>query len=310
MVIPTNRLHMDSGAQLLGIAAALGSAASWAVGAVLFKRVGEEMSPVGMALAKGAMSVVLLGLAVCAFGFLPMESTAMWQLVLSGLIGIAIGDILFFRALQHLTAVAMLVLMVVGQVLTILLALVFLHEVPSAMEWVGMGFVLAGVCVALSADLGGEKRSSSWRGVMFGLASVACMSVSVIITKGPVEHLPSLQATFVRMAAGTLGVFAAGLVSGQMGGWLAPLRNGRFFMNFLMAVCVVTFGGFWLSVFAIKHLDVAVANTLNSTEPIFVIPLAYFVLKETISVRSVIGAVSVVTGVALILLHSPIKPTS
>lgn len=306
----THSFQMDSGEKLLGIAAALGSAASWAVGAILFKRVGEEMSSFGMTLAKGAMSVVLLGTAALVVGFLPMDSAALGQLVLSGLIGIAIGDILFFRALQDLTAVAMLVLMVVGQVFTIMLALVFLHEVPSMMEWAGMACILTGVCIALSADLGGEKKSSSWRGVMFGLASVACMSVSVIITKGPVEHLPSLQATFVRMAAGTLGVFAAGLVSGQMSGWLAPLKNGRFFINFLMAVCVVTFGGFWLSVFAIKHLDVALANTLNSTEPIFVIPLAYFVLKETINVRSVIGAICVVAGVALILLHSPIKPTS
>ncbi len=297
---------MDSGEKLLGIAAALGSAASWAVGAILFKRVGEEMSSFGMTLAKGAMSVVLLGTAALVVGFLPMDSAALGQLVLSGLIGIAIGDILFFRALQDLTAVAMLVLMVVGQVFTILLALVFLHEVPSTMEWVGMACILAGVCIALSADLGGERQSSTWRGVMFGLASVACMSVSVIITKSPVEQLPSLQATFVRMAAGTLGVFAAGIISGRMRGWLAPLRNGRFFANFSLAVGVVTFGGFWLSVFAIKHLDVSVANTLNSTEPIFVIPLAYFVLKERISSRSVVGAISVVAGVSLILMHSPV----
>lgn len=302
-----NSLSMDSGEKLLGIAAALGSAASWAVGAILFKRVGEAMSSSGMTLAKGAMSVVLLGIAAAVVGFMPMDHTSLWQLVLSGLIGIAIGDILFFKALQDLGPVAMLVLMVVGQVLTILLALLFLHEVPSTHEWIGMGFILLGVCIALSVDLAGEKKASGWRGVMFGLASVACMSVSVIITKGPVEHLPSLQATFVRMAAGTAGVFAAGLISGQMAGWLAPLKNGRFFTNFLLAVAVVTFGGFWLSVFAIKHLDVAIANTLNSTEPIFVIPLAYFVLKERINIRSVIGAVSVVAGVALILLNSPVK---
>ena len=46
---------------------------------------------------------------------------------------------------------------------------------------------------------------------------------------------------------------------------------------------------------------------LNPAEPIFVIPLAYFVLKERIKIRSVIGAISVVAGVALILLNSPVK---
>lgn len=308
--ITTNNLPMDSGEKLFGISAALGSAASWAVGAILFKRVSETMSSSGMTLAKGALSVVLLGIVAAAAGFAPVDRAVLWQLVLSGLIGIAIGDILFFKGLRELSPVAMLVLMVAGYVLTTLLALVFLREMPSPTEWAGMGCIMAGVCVALSVDLAGEKQASTWRGVMYGLGSVMCMSVSMIMIKGPVEHVPSLQATFVRMAAGTAGVFAAGLISGQMRGWLAPLKNPQFFTKFFIAVSVVTFGGFWLSVYAIKHLDVALANTLNSTEPIFVIPLAYFVLKEKISPRSVIGAISVVAGVALILVKLPVQQTS
>ena len=305
----TNSLHMESGDKLLGIAAALGSAASWAVGAILFKRLGEQMSSFGMTLAKGAVSVVLLGIAVWATGFESMDSQTVMLMVLSGVVGIALGDTFFFQALKDLSPVSMIVLMVVGQVLTILLALIFLQEMPSPMEWIGISCILAGVGITLSADLTGERSPSGWRGVMFGLASVVCMSVSVIIAKVPLDHMSSIQATFARMGSGTLGVFLVGMLSGQVGGWLAPLRNGAFLVNFLLAVCVVTFGGFWLSMFAIKHLDVAVANTLNSTEPIFVIPLAYFVLKEKINTRSVIGAISVVAGVALIFLNSPTKPT-
>ena len=44
---------------------------------------------------------------------------------------------------------------------------------------------------------------------------------------------------------------------------------------------------------------------LNPAEPIFVIPLAYFVLEEKIGVRSVIGVVGVVARVALIVLNGP-----
>jgi drug/metabolite transporter (DMT)-like permease len=306
----TNSLHMESGDKLLGIAAALGSAASWAVGAILFKRLGEQMSSFGMTLAKGAVSVILLGIAVWATGFESMDSHTVMLMVLSGVVGIALGDTFFFQALKDLSPVSMIVLMVVGQVLTILLALIFLQEMPSAMEWIGISCILAGVGITLSADLTGERSPSGWRGVMFGLASVVCMSVSVIIAKVPLDHMSSIQATFARMGSGTLGVFLVGMLSGQVGGWLAPLKNRAFLANFLLAVCVVTFGGFWLSMFAIKHLDVAVANTLNSTEPIFVIPLAYFVLKEKINTRSVIGAISVVAGVALIFLNSPTQPTN
>jgi len=294
---------MESGEKILGIAAALGSAASWAVGAILFKKLGEQMSSFGMTLAKGAMSVVLLGIAVCVFGMDTMDGNTLLLLLLSGLIGIAAGDTFFFRALKDISPVSMIVLMVVGQVLTILLAVIFLHETPSVMEWTGISLILAGIFVTLSADLSGERRSSGWRGVMFGLAAVVCMSVSYIIIKIPLENISSLQATFMRMASGTVGVFLVGMMSGQVGGWLAPLKDGAFLAKFCVAVCVVTFGGFWLAIYAMKHLDVAVANTLNSTEPIFVIPLAYFVLKERITTRSVLGALTVVAGVALIFLN-------
>ena len=301
---------MDYSGKVLGIAAALGSAASWAVGAILFKRLGEQMSSFGMTLAKGAASVVLLAAAVWMTGFESMDGHTLMLVTLSGVIGIALGDTFFFRALKDLSPVSMIVLMVVGQVLTILLALVFLHETPSAMEWAGITCILAGIGITLSADLTGERSPGGWRGVMFGLASVVCMSASIIIAKGPLDHMSSVQATFVRMGSGTLGVFLLGLMTGQVGGWLAPLKHGSFLARFLLAVCVVTFGGFWLSMFAIKHLDVAIANTLNSTEPIFVIPLAYFVLKEKITIRSIVGAFSVMTGVVLLFLNSPIKSTS
>jgi len=39
--------------RLLGMSAALGSAASWAIGSILFKRIGETVTPFGMTLSKG-----------------------------------------------------------------------------------------------------------------------------------------------------------------------------------------------------------------------------------------------------------------
>lgn len=294
--------------KILAITAALGSAASWALGAVLFKRVGEKMSPFAMTMAKGFASLLLLGAAMLMVGYVPMDGHSLMLLVLSGLIGIALGDSFFFKALGDLGPVSMLVLMMAGQVLTILLALVILQEMPRPAEWAGMALILAGVVVALSTDLKGDARPSGRRGIVYGIAAMVCMAVSIIIAKGPLDQVPSLQATFIRMGAGSVLVLGMGMMSGKVGTWMEPLRDGKFFAHFLLAVGVVTFGGFWLSMYAIKHLDVALANTLNSTEPIFVIPLAFFLLKEKIAIASVIGAVLVIIGVALVFFapgHAP-----
>ena len=76
--------------QLIGIAAALGSAASWALGSVLFRRLGDELPPVALTFAKGSASVILLGAALLLIGFNPLSAEVWGLLILSGLLGICL----------------------------------------------------------------------------------------------------------------------------------------------------------------------------------------------------------------------------
>ena len=284
----------------IGIAAALGSAASWALGAILFKRIGESMSPLAMTLAKSVVSVILLGIALLFLGFSSITPHNLWLLVASGLIGIALGDTLFFAALQHLGPQTLVVLMMVGQVVTALLALVFLGERPSAAAWGGIACVLVGVTIVLWANLSGEGQRSRTRGIVLGLLSVGCMSVSVILAKQGLDTASAMQETCVRMLAGALGIALYGLLTGQVRAWFAEGRNARLAGPFLFAVSVVTFGGFWLSLLALNHVPVATANTLNSLEPVFVLPLAAIFLKEKITLAQIVGTLAALAGVIVL----------
>lgn len=284
----------------IGIAAALGSAASWALGAILFKRIGESMSPLAMTLVKSAVSVVFLGVALAFLGFSSVTSHNLWLMIASGLVGIAVGDTLFFAALQHLGPQTLVVLMMVGQVFTALLALVFLGERPSAAAWGGIACVLVGVTIVLWANLSGPRQPSRARGIVLGMLSVVCMSVSVIMAKEGLQTASAMQGTFVRMAAGAVGLALFGLFTRRLGAWAGSFREARLAGSFLVAVCVVTFGGFWLSLVAIKNLTVAVANTLISLEPVFVLPLAAIVLKEKITPLQIVGTLAAVAGVIVL----------
>jgi len=152
--------------------------------------------------------------------------------------------------------------------------------------------------------LSGEDQASKFAGVAWGLAAVVCMAVSVIIAKEALESVDSVQAAFVRMLAGTVGIFLFGQATGQMDSSLKYLLDRRFAALFVFSVFVVTFGGFWLSLVAIEKTDVSIANTLNSTEPLFVLPIAAFVLRETITVWVVVGVVLAVVGIALMTVQS------
>ena len=284
----------------IGIVAALASAASWALGSILFKKLGDQLSPIALTFAKGVVGSVFLGLALGSSGFRAIEAPVLMMLTLSGLLGIAIGDTLFFKALGNLGAHAIVVLLALGQVFTLILAVVWLGERLGAIEWFGIAFVVSGVTLVLWVRLS-ENGSSRLVGVGWGLAAVACMAISTIIAKEALAVTDSVQAAFIRMLAGTIGIFLFAAPSRQLFGQLSPLKHPQFAGLFLVSVAVVTFGGFWLSLLAIKNADVAIANTLGSTEPLFVLPLAAWLLKETIKPAVMGGAILAVLGIFLLL---------
>lgn len=298
----------------VGIIAALGSAASWAVGAILFKRIGEKVSPFGLTLSKGLVSVILLGVAVALTGFHSMSAYAIILLFLSGLLGIAVGDTLFFAALQDLGPTTLVVFFLLGNIQTALFGVLFLGEMPAFLAWIGIVLTLLGIAMVMWAKIDGSQgmRKTGIRGFLLGLLSMMAFSFSTIIAKkGLVEDeiastaiwaalVTTLWPTFIRMAAGTLGMFTYGVAMRKLGGWLAPFRNRNTLALLVVSVLVVTFGGFWLTLVAWKLLDVAVASTLSATQPLFTIPLALLLLKERITSKEVGGTLLSVCGIVLL----------
>lgn len=286
---------------VIGMMAALGSAASWALGSVLFRRLGDHLPPVALTFAKGITSVVLLGVAVAIIGFEAINMNAWLLLILSGLLGIALGDTLFFLALKNLGAHAVVILFTLGHVLTVILAVFWLGEQPRPLDWAGIGLILGGVTIVMWVRISGEEGRTGILGALYGLLSVTAMAVSIILAKEALATTGSIQAAFIRMVAGTIGIFLFGQATGRILSGLGALREPRFLGFFLFSVAVVTFGGFWLSLVAIAHLDVAIANTLNATEPLFVLPLAALLLKERITLPVVLGSLVTVGGIVLIV---------
>lgn len=287
---------------MIGISAALGSAASWAVGSILFKRIGETVTPFGMTLSKGIVSIFLLGAVLLFIGYDSISTSSVIMLCISGVLGITIGDTLFFAALRDLGPNTLIVFFMIGQIMTALLAVVFLGEIPPLKAWVGIVMTIIGIATVLWIKIMGEggKGATGIRGIILGALFMISMSFSVIIAKPALASMSTIWATFIRMTAGTLGMLAFGMATRKVGEWLNPLRETKIILFFIASVCVVTFGGFWLSIVAIKYVDVAIANTVGATEPLFIIPLALIYLKERISALEILGTLLAVCGVILI----------
>jgi drug/metabolite transporter (DMT)-like permease len=294
-----------AGEHAVGVFAALASAASWAVGTMLFKGIGDNFSASAMTLVKSLLSVLLLAIGLVFVGWTRVPFSSLGWLILSGLIGIAVGDTCFFAALRRLPVHRLIILMMLAPGITLIMAILFLGEAPSPIAWLGIAMVLSGVSLTLAAELRqGVTPERTPAGLIFGLMSILCMGVSVIIAKIGLNSVPALQATFLRMTAGFLGMFVVALAKRQIKGWLEPLRGDGLKWRFAAAVAVVTFGGFWLALFAVKRLDVSVANTLLATEPLFALPLSVLWLQERPVALAWSGAAVAFPGALLLAFNA------
>ena len=290
---------------LIGCLAALGSALAWAVGSILFRRIGDHASPLGMNLGKGILGLLLLGGALLLTGWTPMDGRTVFYLALSGVIGIALGDTFFFMALIRLDPRLTLLLATVGQVVTVIGAMVFLGERPSAFAWVGIPLVLAGVTWVMAEQMPHEDTAGKRLrivGIGWGLAASLCISGGFLLAKVGLEDVSALQGTFWRFAFGMAGLAGFGWVRGELTVWLRPFASVALLRRIVVAVLVITFGGFWLTMVGYKHTDASVATILMSTEPLFILPLARIFMQERITPRAVVGACVAVVGVVCILL--------
>jgi drug/metabolite transporter (DMT)-like permease len=288
--------------ETLGSAAALLSAAAWALSSILFRRLGDEASPLGMNLGKCIIGSVALGAIILFVGIHPVPVRDFVFLGLSGLLGIALGDTLFFTALMSLGPRLALLLGALGPVFTVIMAVIFLRERPSLLAWTGMVTTIAGINWAMweSVPQEAEGRSHRLTAIKYGVLSIFCNAAGIILAKVGVSSVSALDGTFIRFLCGMIGLLIVGGSSGQLKTWLTPFADRRTIKLLLSAVFVAIFGGFWLFLVALKHIDASIAVVLNETTPLFVLPLAFFMLKEKISLRSVIGAAIAVSGVVLI----------
>lgn len=285
---------------MLGGVAALSSAFCWAVAAVLFQQLGQQISAVALNLFKGIVAIVCIGLVLLPVGIADVSKDAFLLLAASGLVGICLGDTLYFMTINRLGSRLTLLIGSLIPVATALIAITVLGETISLSAGIGLVLTIIGVTYVLWERNVIKAEFTQWRaGLVFGLLFVLANALGIIFTKVGVQDIPALDATFIRTLWAIVGLTFWGLISRSLFSWVKPLHDRRLRNRLLLASIIGAFLGTWLSVAALKYTHTAVAVTLNSTSPLFVLPLAMVILKEHITWRAVSGAFVAIMGIAM-----------
>jgi drug/metabolite transporter (DMT)-like permease len=227
-------------------------------------------------------------------------------LALSGAIGIAAGDSLYFAALRRLGTRRTLTLDSGGPAVSTLAGVVVLGEVPRLEQGLGVALIsLAVLLVAWQRPPGPEaQRGADRLGLVLALGAVLCGVTGALLSRAALVASPMapLQAGTVRLLAATAALLV--LLPGLPRPGRRPRPAGRRWPWLLLATLLGTSVGIQLQQVALAGLPGGLAVALLSTAPVMAVPLAPLEGDRPGPI-GVLAALAALVGVTLVVGWTP-----
>jgi drug/metabolite transporter (DMT)-like permease len=297
---------MSGPALPLGEMAALGAAALWAISTTIWTRQMAVSWPQAMNLFKTGLCLPLFIVTLLVSGpHQPLAGvglTSIAILLVSGVIGMSLGDTAYFAALRRIGARRTMLVQCLAPLFTAGLSLAAGERLPGMISTVGVACVLLGLVLVLrERPVGTILAGHSRAGVFFAIAAALCQAIGIIMTKRGLREASIIQASTIRLFAGVVGILLLEISHGQL---LATVRHalrppslGRI----LPAAIMGSFVGFFLFQVAVRFSEPAVAAALTGMSPLFVAPLSVIFLGERMRAGGWLGTIVAVAGVALVM---------
>jgi drug/metabolite transporter (DMT)-like permease len=291
---------------------ALLAATCWAIGSLLSAQAATHLG--AFAFTRWRMlcaSLMLWSIALLSGGWATLAADSLAVLVLSGVIGIFIGDTALFAAMNRLGPRRAGVLFATHALFSVILAYFFLGETQWGWTLAGSSLLVSGVMIAIFF---GKRKTEQhvWEanqtqlrsGVALGLLAALCQAVATLMLKPVMEtDIDAISASAVRMSSAFIlhqTVFTLGLRAARA---YLPM-NLKVFLLVLANAALSMVLGMTLILQALRYGDAGMVAILSSVSPVVVLPLLWLVYKRSPALGAWAGAAMTVFGTVLILLKN------
>ncbi|MGQ9707925.1 MAG: DMT family transporter [bacterium] len=298
---------MPTNLPFLGESLALLCALFWALAVILFKKSGESVHPLGLNLFKNLLALILFIPTLKLFHqpLLPPLTIREYVLfIFSGILGMAIGDTLFFMTLNRIGAGLAAIVSYMYSPLIIALSLIFLKENLKPAQIVGTVLILIALFLTIRIKVpAGITRKTLLIGILLGIISTTATAAGIVMIKPSLAKTSLLWATAIRLFAGSIGVlFITILLPERKRILVSPLAY-RSLGYTIGATILGTYLALTLWLGGMKFTLVSVAAPLNQLSNILIFILSALILKEPITSRRLVAIIIAFSGALLVFIR-------
>jgi drug/metabolite transporter (DMT)-like permease len=292
----------------LGKALALLAPVSWSFAIIMFRVTGLKIPPLALNLFKSVLALALFTLTILVLGrdFSGGATTRQINMLLvSGVIGIAVADTLFFMCLNRVGAGMQAIVNTSYSPIIITLSVVFLGERLGMIQALGAGLIVSAVLVVgwvRKGSAAANRVPHRTAGILFGLGGDLTQGVAIVMIKPFLHEVPLIEATWWRLLGGlVISALMIWLIPGQAA-TLKTLRDRSAWPAMIGASFVGTYLSllFWMG--GMKYADASIAAALNQTATLWTFVLAVLILKEPTTPRRLAGLGLGLIGVLMVSL--------
>lgn len=288
--------------------AALAAAACWTLAGLVSAAPSAHLGAIAFNRVRMVMVFAMLAAWIAvAGGWQTLGPETIAPLVLSGFIGILLGDTALFLTLNRLGPRRTAILFSLNAPMAAILGWLTLGEALSQRAVTGIAVTFAGVVLAIAF---GKRRSQLhqwesikgplWIGVALGVAAALSQAVGSLVARPVMEAgVDPVAASALRIGVAALGLVliaalplprirAANPITLPLAGWIA--LSGILGMGVGMTLILYALGGG----------EVGIVATLSATTPALQLPLIWMRTREVPAAGAWIGAALVVAGSALL----------
>lgn len=292
---------------MIGEIAALGTALIWAVAARIYGQMGQRISPLLLNFSKGAIALGI-GVAVIGIGRLPCPHfpvTATGWLVISGIVGIGLGDSFYLAALREIGPRRTLLLESLAPPLAALLAWISFGENISVEAWLGILLTVLGVTWVIlerTTDITVSGKHP-YQGITWGLLAALGQASGSVMSRFAltISDLDPFWTMLIRVLAGMVTVVIL-LGRSPSSDRQFPPFQWRWVLLLTGTAFASTFLGILGQQTALKYAPAGIAQALLATSPLFILPIAAW-SGEILSFRAITGVGIAMVGIILLLSY-------
>lgn len=294
---------------LIGEIAALITAGLWSTSSFLFTAATQRIGTIQLNIDRMILAAILIiiTIIIADVTFL-VNSQQFFYLTISGFLGLTVGDTFLFAAFRRIGPRISMLLMSFNPAIATILAWIFLGESMSTLSIIGIFITLSGISLVIleKPKVDRSKFPITKIGIFYGFMAAFGQATGLIMAKQAynIGEIHYLTATLYRIVTSIITLLPLGI---YMKKYLEPIKLYKNDFKSLKMIGIASiigpYLGITLSFLAVTNTKVGIASTLMSTIPIIMLPLTYFIYKEKLTTKSIVGAFIAVAGVAMLFLH-------